>query len=233
MWEVLVINFCKILKANWKSISIVIAILGFISFLITVKDLQDENVIKSEAVSKWYQQLPEDHWIKEKENDLFGTYDIMDIYQVCIGTSKTSLQLSNVAMQQEDSYMIQFLGKTMEHHDEKNKEKYNLRYNNTGKKVRTIKIKVGESTDVSFYYDDIELLLDYSEEEYNNEIQVEFKIGVPNLANKIVYSYVDDTSIAQIYDGKITGIRKGKATLHLFCNGYHFKHNIQVKNNQD
>lgn len=118
-----IINFCKILKDNWKSISIVIAILGFISFLITVKDLQDENVIKSEAVSKWYQQLPEDHWIKEKENDLFGTYDIMDIYQVCIGTSKTSLQLSNVAMQQEDSYMIQFFGKTMEYQDEKNKKK--------------------------------------------------------------------------------------------------------------
>ena len=179
--------------------------LGVVSFLITVKNLQAENVIKSEAVSKWYQQLPEDHWIKEKENDLFGTYDIMDIYQICIGTSKTSLQLSNVAMQQEDSYMIQFLGKTMEHNDEKNKKKYNLRYNDTGKKVRTIKIKVGESTDVSFYYDDIELLLDFSEEEYNNEIQVEFKNGVPNLANRIVYSYVDDTSIAQIYDGKITG----------------------------
>lgn len=49
----------------------------------------------------------------------------------------------------------------------------------------------------------------------------------------MVYSYVDDTSIAQIYDGKITGISKGKTTLHLFCNGYHFKHNIQVKNSKD
>ena len=107
-----IINFCKILKDNWKSISIVIAILGFISFLITVKDLQDENVIKSEAVSKWYQQLQEDHWIKE--NDLFNTYDMVNICQTLIGTSKTSLQLSNVAMQQEDNYMIQFFGKTME-----------------------------------------------------------------------------------------------------------------------
>lgn len=214
------IDFCIIIKNHWKSISIVTAFLGFISFILAATVLQDENVIMSEAVSKWYRQLPEDHWIKENENNLFDTdfftYQIMDIYQTCIGTSKTSLQLFNLSLQQEDSYIIQFWGKIMEHQDERNKKKYNLRYNDTGKKVRTIKIKVGDSTEVSFYYDDTELLLDFSEEEYVNEIQVEFKNGVPNLANKVVYSYVDDASIAQIYDGKITGISKGKTYITSF-----------------
>ena len=111
-------NIVKNVINNWEVISVVLAFIGVISLMSTLTNLSEENTNMSEAVSKWYRQLPEEHWIKVDENnyfdDNFFTYRIMEIYQMCIGTSSTFFQLSNIVMQEDESYLIQFFGKTME-----------------------------------------------------------------------------------------------------------------------
>ncbi len=49
----------------------------------------------------------------------------------------------------------------MEEQNEKNKNKYILQYSNLSKKVNIIKLNVDNSLNVLFYYDAIELLLDF------------------------------------------------------------------------
>lgn len=50
-----------------------------------------------------------------------------------------------------------------------------------------------------------------------------------NISTRIVYCYVEDTTISVIRNGEIRGIKKGKTNLHLFANGYHFECPIKVK----
>lgn len=221
------------LKENKLTIGIVLTFFSFISLILTLDGWREESVNMIGAVQNWYEQLPEEHWIKDDENDPFGTKDLeaslYDLTNAGVSAGKSILDLAAIGLQEEEDPLSQFLGKTMEYQDERNKNKYILCYSDTNKKVKTIKVGIGEETNVTFYYDDIELLLDFTEEDYQNETARLLKSTTFSIATRIVYSYVDDPTIATIYNGKIVGLQKGRTTLNLYCNGYHFTYTIKVK----
>ncbi len=221
------------LKENKLTIGIILTFFSFVSLMLTLNGLREESANMSGAVQNWYEQLPEEHWLKDEENDPFGTRNLeanlFDLIHTGVSGAKSLLDLAVIGLEEEGGPISQLLGKSMEHQDGKRKNKYILRYSDTNKKVKTIKVGIGEETNVTFYYDDIELLLDFTEEDYQNEIARTLKSTTFSIATRIVYSYVDDPTIATIYNGKIVGLQRGRTTLNLYCNGYHFTYTIKVK----
>lgn len=208
----------------------VFLIIGMVSLISTLGKIETENNNICLAVQKWYAQLPEEHWIKNEDNKYFeqNFFDnqIMDLYEQLKSYSYTFFKLSNVAMSQEGKAGL-FFAKAMEVVDYCNEKEYCLK-NSEGKTINNIKLKVGEDFTVFFYCGEAKMLLDFSEEEYINEIS-HFESNTFSLANRIVFSYSDNPEIATIFNGRITGVSRGKTTIHFVCNGYFFSYEIRVK----
>lgn len=227
------INFKKLIRwinNNWKLLLIFSGILGIPFTCYTLKKYNIENTDICLAVQKWHTQLPEEHWIKNKDNKYFKEdffeYQLMDSYEQLKSYSHTFFKISNVAISQEGMAGY-FFAKAMEEIDSRNKKKFHLK-NSEGKTIKKITLKVEEIYTVFFFYDKTEMLLDFSEEEYLDEIS-HFKSNKFSLANRIVFSYSDNPEIAVIFNGRITGVSKGKTTIHFACNGYLFSYNVKVK----
>lgn len=87
---------------------------------------------------------------------------------------------------------------------------------------------IGENIELAFYYDEEAMLFDFTKEQYVDEIQYITMDGKLDLANRLIFSYVDEPEIATIFNGEIFGLKKGKTMLHLCCNGYDFQYVIKV-----
>lgn len=206
-------------------------IIGIVLLISKIGKLETENNNMCLAVQKWYNQLPEEHWIKDENNKYFrqNFFDdqMIELYEQLKSYSYTFLKLSNVAMSQEGK-AGRFFAKAMETVDSCNQKKYHLK-NSEGKTIKSdIKLKVGEDFTVFFYYGETKMLLDFSEEEYINEIS-HFESNTFSLANRIVFSYSDNPEIATIFNGRITGVSSGRTTIHFACNGYFFSYKIRIK----
>lgn len=176
-------------------------IIGIVLLISKIGKLETENNNMCLAVQKWYNQLPEEHWIKDENNKYFrqNFFDdqMIELYEQLKNYSYTFLKLSNVAMSQEGK-AGRFFAKAMETVDSRNQKKYHLK-NSEGKTIKSdIKLKVGEDFTVFFYYGETKMLLDFSEEEYINEIS-HFESNTFSLANRIVFSYSDNPEIATIF----------------------------------
>lgn len=229
------IDFKKAIRCifiNYKVLAAcgIIAIIGILLLCNKIIKVQTENSNMCLAVQKWYVQLPEEHWIKNEDNKYFeqNFFDVqmIELYEQLKNYSHTLLKFSNVAMSQEGKAGL-FFAKAMEVVDSCNEKKYCLK-NSEGKTIKNnIRLKVGEDFTVFFYYDEKRLLLDFSEEEYINEIS-NFEYNDFSLANRIVFSYSDNPEIATIFNGCIMGVSKGKTKIHFACNGYFFSYTIMV-----
>lgn len=202
-------------------ISIVIIIntlYGIISFADNMVKINREQINMCEAVPKWYEQLPEEHWIKSTDTYSYCFYKLAHIEQALISTSSANFKMFIAALEEDESRLIQFIGQGLEYIDSKNQEQYALRYENTKKELKNIKIEVGEIKKLQFSYANTPYLFDFSLEELAD-----------NISTRVVYSYVEDPTIAVIEYGEVSGIQKGETTLHLYTNGYHFEYPIKVK----
>jgi len=206
------------------------AIIGVIGIFNALGKIGIENNDMCLAVQKWYVQLPEEHWIKNEDNQYFEQhffdYQLMNLYEQLKSYSYTFFKISNVAISQE-GMSGRFFAKAMEVIDSHNEKKFCLK-NIEGKTIKNITLKAGEECIVFFFYDETKMLLDFSEEEYLNEIS-HFESNNFSLANRIVFSYSDNPEIATIFNGHITGVSKGKTTIHFVCNGYFFSYKIRIK----
>lgn len=208
----------------------VFLIIGMVLLISKLGKIETENNNMCLAVQRWYVQLPEEHWIKNEDNIYFEQnffYQIMDIIEQLESYSHTFYKIGIIEMSQEGG-AGHFFAKAMEVVDSRNEKEYCLK-NSEGKTIKNnIKLKVGEDFTVFFYYDETKMLLDFSEEEYINEIS-HFESNTFSLANRIVFSYSDNPEIATIFNGRITGVSRGKTTIHFACNGYFFSYEIRVK----
>lgn len=222
----------KIVKSFWKHKKILLVAPMFISTMVLVIMLSvnnNETATMEDAVIKWYEQLPEDHWIKVDDdfNDIFC--DIMDIEQGLRSHGKGFLNLFWIEMSYNKDYVSRFFAKAMQKKSEEDKSRYYLKYVSTNKNTKkVIRVSAGESVQVAFYCDKEEMLLDFSKEQYVNEIQCIVEDGKPDITNRIVFSYVEHPEIATIFNGKLVGLQKGKTKLHLCCNGYDIQYTIKV-----
>lgn len=191
---------------------------GIISFADNMVKINREQINMCEAVPKWYEQLPEEHWIKSTDTYSYCFYELAHIEQALISTSSANFKMFIAALEEDESRLIQFIGQGLEYIDSKNQEQYALRYEDAERELRNLKIKIGESKKLQFSYDGTPYLFEFSLKELVN-----------NISTKIIYSYIEDPSIAEIKYGEITGVQKGKTTLHIFTNGYHFEYPIKVK----
>ena len=204
----------------------IIAFVGLVSMTITVHNIKTENDDMCLAVQKWYEQIPDEHWIKNEDNKNFVEYKLMDIFEQTKNHAHTLYKLSSVAIGQEEK-IGQFWEKVMETIDSQNEKKYCLK-GSDGKTINNVTLEAGEECIVSFYYDETRMLLDFSEEEYMNEIWP-WKNNNVSISNRIAFSYSDNPEIATIFNGHIIGICKGRTTIHFACNGYFFSYKIKVK----
>lgn len=222
----------RTIQSHWKSIAIVLSFVGMISFFYSTSGSLADNQLKNEAVQRWYEQLPQEHWLKRNKDDIYNTSNytiyLMEILQLGVGTFISGMELQAALLQEHESKVINFMGKTMEVIEGREAGKYALINVHSGEEIRKINVEVANTVIVAFYYEDIELMLDFSEEDFYNEFEPGLNGEGISLANRIVYSYVDDPDIVSFYNGIVIGLKKGKTTLHLFCNGRHFTYDIKV-----
>lgn len=206
------------------------AIIGLISLFIALGKIKTENDTMCLVVKKWYDQLPEEHWIKKEDNKYinqnFFEYQLIEVYEHLKNDSHALFKLNNVLIGQK-GVAGKFCAKAMETVDSFNERKFCLK-NSENERLKRVNLKVGEECIVFFYYDDVQMLLDFSEEEYINEIS-QFEPNGLSLANRIVFSYSDNPEIATIFNGHIIGKSKGSTIIHFACNGYLFSYKIKVK----
>lgn len=193
---------------------------GVLTFATDLVKIQEEQINMFEAVPKWYEQLPADHWLKTDSDYGFSdcVYCLTHYHQALYSTGSTEFQMFITSLGQTDSKTLEFIGAGLEKHYERNKEQYRLTYHDAGKNVKLLKLKENESKQLEFFYEDIKFLFDFTKGDLEQ-----------NIFYKIVYSYMENPEIARIYDGKITGVQKGETTLHLYCNGCHFEYPVKVK----
>ncbi|RKI75800.1 hypothetical protein D7V90_22285 [bacterium 1xD42-87] len=218
----------KLLKYARK-FGFIIIIISFVLFIYKVNANHIETIEMTDAVPRWYEQLPQYHWIKQDDdfNDLF--YDLMHIEHEFRTYEKGLLNLSLIGMEQSKDYAERFLAKVIQKREEEDKRKYHLYYTESNKKiVNVIRVEIGENMELAFYYDEEAMLFDFTKEQYVDEIQCNTENGKLDLTNRLVFSYVDNPEIATIFNGKIVGLQKGKTKLHICCNGYDFQYTIKV-----
>lgn len=209
------------IKEYWKMICFISVIIGVISLAIDLIEIKRENDNKYLTFINWYDQLPEEHWLKRNNE-----YQMMMIQKCCENAASSFFKIAAVEIGQEGN-VGKIFEKAIKKNDSYIKKKYCFK-DSEGKVIKKLRLKVGEDYKVSFFYDETELLLDFSEEEYINEIS-NLETNSVSLANKIAFSCSDDPKIATIFDGHIVGISKGKTAIHLVCNGYFFSYDVTVE----
>ena len=194
-----------VIEQYWGAILAILTIISLIEFPNTLDNIKVSLEEKSQIVYEWQEDTP--------AHQEFGTATFYQAY----ANNKNILQ----GVFDADMLVFQFgdeadgmVGTFLEYLDDFNKGKYVLRCEDTGKKIRTIELEVGESVDVEFYYDDTMLSFDNTNEQE---------------MNKMVFYSVADTSIARIYDNRITALDEGTTTLRLNHNGYLLEYKIEVR----
>ena len=211
---------------HWKAIIFyvgsILAVIGIISFMNNCTNIMSETKEQEKVVATWYDQLPDNHWIKQNEEFNFD-YEIMSLINSLKGYAFGAFNLSFEAMSQEDGEIGEILSYALSREVEKDKNEYVLLTNDNKKigKFSKIKVKQGDDIQLSFLYDNTQMKFDFSKEEYTNDYK--------NIMNSFVYSYIENPDIATIYNGKIIGVKKGKTKLCISCGKYLFKYIIQVK----
>lgn len=181
------------------------AVIGLMKFPKTLDNIEAAIEEKNKTVHEWQEGAT--------AHQEFGTAESYGIYAIAKNMLKGVLDADMLVFQFGDD-ADGMVGTFLEYLDDFNKWKYMLRCEDTGKKIRTIELEVGESVEVELYYDDTMLSFDNT-----NELEM----------NKMVFSSVEDTSIARIYDNSITALEKGKTILKLNHNGYLLEYPIEVK----
>ena len=206
---------CRVIWAfivEYKAqIAVVLTIWGLFTLITGAQDLFEKADKKEQIIAMWEEQLPSNHWIK---NDTMGV--LASSYQSLIGIGSTAFDLSALTMGQTGD-VGSIMEKVMEVEKDTWKSKYVLRYADTGKKVKTIKLEPGESVSLNFYYEDTLQEFDITEKEWADKY------------NLWVVSCVEDTSVATINDGELTAHSKGKTILYLYCDGEIWEYTIKVK----
>ena len=192
-------------------IAVVLAIWGLFTLMTGAQDLLEEADKKKKIIAMWEEQLPERHWIK---SDTMGV--LAPTYQSLIGLGSTAFDLSTLTMGQTGD-VGSIMEKVMEVEKDTWKSKYVLKYADTAKKVRTIKLEPDESVSLNFYCEDTLQEFDITEKEWVDKY------------NLWVLSCVEDTDIATINDGEVTAHGKGKTILYLYCDGEIWEYTIKVK----
>ena len=205
---------------NWKVISVYLAFVGLLSLLNSLIINIENNNTRINIINNWKDQLPEEHWINEE----FGMRNIMDLQFTMFSFLRLNWDYLITTLEEEGE-AGEIIAKTLDTQDRIRESKYILRFQDTNKKVKTIKVKEGEQVDLSFYKGKEQLVFDMTEDEFLN-------IKENNLFNdgkELVITCIDNTEIATIYNGTITGERKGKTKLFVLCDGYYWEYTVKVK----
>lgn len=177
----------KLLKYARK-FGFIIIIISFVLFIYKVNANHIETIEMTDAVPRWYEQLPQYHWIKQDDdfNDLF--YDLMHIEHEFRTYEQGLLNLSLIGMEQSKDYAERFLAKVIQKREEEDKRKYHLYYTESNKKiVNVIRVEIGENMELAFYYDEEAMLFDFTKEQYVDEIQCNTENGKLDLTNRLVF----------------------------------------------
>lgn len=208
------------IKDNWKQFIIISAFAGIISLSLAFAENVENNNTRINIINNWKDQLPEEHWVNEEfitENFVDFQFNMFNIVRFTWDDFVTTLG--------EQDEAGKFMATVLDVKDKIRKSKYILRFQDTNKKVRTIKVKEGEQVDLSFYKGEEQLVFNMTEDEF-------LKIKENNYFNngkELVISCIEDTTIATIYDGTITAKKKGKTILFVLCDGYYWEYDIKVK----
>lgn len=208
------------IKDNLKQFIIISAFAGIISLSLAFAENAENNNTRINIINNWKDQLPEEHWVNEE----LGMGNIVDFQFNMFNIVRFTWDDLVTTLGEQDE-AGKFMATVLDVKDKIRKSKYILRFQDTNKKVRTIKVKEGEQVDLSFYKGEEQLVFNMTEDEF-------LKIKENNYFNngkELVISCIEDTTIATIYDGTITAKKKGKTILFVLCDGYYWEYDIKVK----
>ena len=205
------------LKHKWAYI---LAFVGLISLVLALTESAEANKKRIDIIEGWKEQLPEEHWINEE----FGMRNIIDVQFTMF--SFIRLNWDNlITSLEEEGVAGEIIAKTLDTQDRIRESKYKLRFQDTNKQVRTIKVKEGEQVNLSFYKGEEQLVFDMTQDEFFNIKENNYF----NNGKELVLSCIDNTEIATINNGTITGKTKGKTTLFILCDNYYWEYTVKVK----
>lgn len=209
------------IKEYRKVIAVMFSIFSVMTLLLTLQNISESQNAKIKALKEWYNQLPEEDWIKQEEDIYdFMEFEIIDLFEnlKIRGESIIDLSVAEVGQQNAWGSLIE---KSVSVSKEYIKSKYELRDSN-GRRVKgKMTVDLNSEEDIFMFYEDKELFLAFSRDDYYNQIS--------SLTNKIVFSYSDNPEIVRIYNGRLYGYKKGKTKIHFFTNGYIFTYSVKVK----
>jgi hypothetical protein len=220
----------KIIK-NRKLILLLFSLVGIVLFAVSSVGKIQEGNNKEKLVELWYEQLPHEHWMK-KEDKLGGNKYIKDFRSIISSINSYANVSADISVESldEKSPTIGSLIKTSYQHEKgKNNKKYAL-FGFDNKKVslssslfnfNKIELSVEDKKQYRFYCEEEEMIFDCSEKQFYDEFEF--------ISAHLVYSYIENTKIAKICNGKIFGIKKGKTKL-IIGRGYNqFEYDIIIK----
>lgn len=221
-----------VIRLVLSGMSCILAILGLLTYVVFAKDSVKKIQDQESMVTLWYEQLPEDHWLKQE--DTFNTRDMdlemLNFYNFIKGSISPMLDISAASMKQEGGVFGKMINMAYTKEKKKDMSEYILKNRENKTIYRTfhffqldsVKLKVGASDQLSFNKGDIGLLFDCTEENFTEVMYGE-------LRNNFVFSYVKNPNIAKIYNGRIVGLKKGKTSLILNVGIYQFEYDVIVK----
>lgn len=219
----------EVLKEYRQYISLALVIIGFISTVIWYTEKQEDIKDESKLVQIWFEQLPQNHWIKS--NDYLCEKDLMSIMDTSQVYGSGIMDISIKSLSDEMPYKM---GKILQVQYNKQKREEQKKYmlievknskeilpKNKNFTFDKIQLDIGEEKQLMFLYDDQKLLFDCSKEQfYDTENRI---------LKYLVFSYIRNPNIAIIYNGKITGISKGETELVIGRGKNQFRYKVLVK----
>lgn len=106
-----VIKLGKFAKKYWKQFSLVFMVISFALFICKVRVNHIKTIEMADALPRWYEQLPQSHWIKQDDefNDSF--WDLMHIEHDIKNCGQGLFNLSLIGMEQSKDYAVHFFQK--------------------------------------------------------------------------------------------------------------------------
>lgn len=224
-------------KGTLRKFVILIACFSFfINFLLPTSKIVDDQYSKVELIKLWFEQLPDDHWIKSDNltNEEVSYIKIWmlentlkDIAFDAIDTSITTIE-----------YRFGIIGKIISIHRSNaiKADRNNYLLQNTSNKVFSpstsifstkIKLSVSDKLKLNFIHIDKLMTFDVTRADLSMN---SFDSHSKDLTTKhFVISYIEDPSIAKITNGTISAISKGKTKLIIGVNNHVFKYDVTVK----
>jgi hypothetical protein len=205
----------KIIKRTIPIIVFIMACAGIIGYMYSQSQIVKYSRNVSQVFIKWFEQLPDEHWLHKKEYQPFIQMLKIETEVNQLASLNTKMTINNIEQSGKAGEIISYFSKQKPGNNE---SKYQLKDSNN-KKIKGLKLVKGKSVAVNFYRDSHILSFDIEENEFYSG----------DFLNKLAMAYMEDDKVAFMYNGVITAKTTGKTNMVICIDGKLFKYPITIR----